>query len=505
MTTHNGIARLGATFAFSTVAVLGAPALASDTELALDGFADPCAMGSEFCLELDGMLAQTDVDGAVETALDDADAPATSRLPERFQADPEARGYRAFIMRELEYIGELDLYGVSAQLPEGWLKFSWDYGWLKANNRFDRYGNSGPVLSPLIFENNGEEQINVDLDVGGHGSGHTFQVSYGIIDPLDFYIEIPFTAMNLRIDPQVNAIDDDGNRIGELAATVLGVEDRMAYDEEQFLYETFPALGRPTPATGYDGRWLLGDINMGFSWNFFRNSRFSSAWTNRVFLPTGHVPAPETNITYATGPQPEIGVGGWGVSTTTGYDLRLYKHSYWVDIILSTEIGFGYFFKQQRDYPSNFVEPMPGLGAIQGFSDMFPDLSNLEGTFDYTPGFNTSWTAQLNVSVALLNFGFAYGWAHSQKPEMNADPAFLSMVDSLELLGQQSRSEVQIGVSTTLLPLYIPASIGIVRRIMVDGRDTLQFTNFWQLSIETFAPLSMIWDKERRRNPPSRD
>ena len=81
---------------------------------------------------------------------------------------------------------------------------------------------------------------------------------------------------------------------------------------------------------------------------------------------------------------------------------------------------------------------------------------------------------------------------------LDADPAFIQMVKGLELLGQQSRSEVQFSVSTTLLPLYVPASIGITRRVMIDGRDTLAFDDFWQLTVETFAPLNMLWDREAR-------
>lgn len=416
-----------------------------------------------------------------------------------FLGDPlPDRGYRRFIVDSIDMISEMDLYGVSAQLPQGWLKIKWDYGWLEANRRFDSDGNLGPPFNPISFELGGEEQLNVDLDLAGSGNGHTFQVSYGILDPLDYYIEVPFTAMNLNLNPVVNAIDEEGNTIGEAAAGLLGVADRMAYNASNFLYETFPELGRPAPATAYDGKWLLGDINTGFSWNIFRNERFSTAWTNRVFLPTGHIPDPESNLTYATGPQPEIGVGGWGVSTTSGYDLRVFKHGFWVDIILSTEIGFGYFFRQERDYPTNFVEPNPA--AVQIDPASFPDLSNLEGSFHYTPGFNMDWSSQLNMAIAGVNFGVAYGWSHSQEPLLDAEPEFVQMVEGLELLGAQSLSEVQLGVSVSLLPLYIPANVGIVRRLMVDGRDALAFDNFWQLTVETFAPLHLLWNRNRGRD-----
>ncbi len=413
-------------------------------------------------------------------------------------ADGNGRvSYREFWMSELVRIGEMDLYGVSAQLPQGYLKVKMDYGWLTANSRYNGQGELGPVFQPIAFELNGEEQLNVSLDLGGSGGGFTFQASYGILDELDWYVELPYTAMNLSLSPVANAIDDEGNTIGTVAAGLLGVEDRMAYNASNFIYETFPQLGRPPVATSYDGKWLLGDINTGLSWNIFRNHRFSTAWTNRIFLPTGNVPNPESSITYATGPQPEIGIGGWGVSTTAGYDLRLYQHAPWLDIILSTDFGFGYFFKQNRDYPTNFTEPDPLAAQLDPRS--FPDLSHLEGSFSYTPGFNLTWTTQLGINVAGVGLSAAYGWAYSQKPMLDADPAFVQMVDGLELLGQQSRSELALGASISLLPLYVPANIGISRRIFVDGRDTLVFSNFWQFTIETFAPLHMLWNRNRDR------
>lgn len=474
---------------FAATFALATPAAAQDTP-------DPTGPldMSTFAEDVDPATVDVEAEAGSRGLRDLADATA-----EEWETDQNGDGrvsYREFWMSELVRIGEMDLYGISAQLPQGYLKIKWDYGWLEADSRFNGQGELGPVFQPITFELNGEQQLNVALDLGGSGHGHTFQASYGIIDELDWYIEVPFTAMNLSLNPETLAVDEEGNTIGETAAGILGVEDRMAYNASNFIYETFPELGRPPVATSYDGRWLLGDINTGFSWNIFRSSRFSTAWTNRIFLPTGHVPSPETSITYATGPQPEIGIGGWGVSTTSGYDLRLYKNSHWIDIILSTDIGFGYFFRQKRDYPTNFVEPNPLASQLDPTS--FPDLSHLDGTFTYTPGFNMTWTSQLGINVAGVGLSVAYGWAHSQKPHLDADPAFVQMVEGLELLGQQSRSELALGASISLLPLYVPANIGISRRIFVDGRDTLVFSNFWQFTIETFAPLHLLWNRDAR-------
>ncbi len=496
------VTALVATLSFSTVAL----AQANDSSLVAE--ADETAPEqstldlTHFAQSPEDSASDAPVETTLEGVLDDIEAEAGAEAEGDSPGLPggwgeNATGYRGWLVSELERLGDYDLYGVSAQLPAGYLKFKWDYGWLSADSRFNGQGERGPVLNPLQFDLNGETQIDVLLDVTGGGNGHTFQSSYGITDPFDWYVEVPFTAMNLNLNPTVRPVDDAGNYIGEAAAGLLGVTDRAAYNAETFLYETLPALGRPAPAVGYDGSWLLGDINTGFSWNFFRNSRFSSALTNRVFLPTGHIPSAETSLTYATGPQPDIGIGSWGVSSTSGYDLRLFKHSYWVDIILSQEIGFGYFFKQQRDYPTNFVEPNPLAAQLDPAT--FPDLSHLDGSFEYTPGFNTSWSSQLNIQLAIFGIGVGYGWRYSQEPVVDGDPDFISMVNAMELFGDQAVNEFQVGLSANLLPLYIPANIGITRRVIVGGRNTLAWSNFWQFSVEAFVPMYLLWDRDRGR------
>ncbi|MCB9519738.1 MAG: hypothetical protein H6698_05085 [Myxococcales bacterium] len=476
-----------------------APVVAQADEPAADAdpTADDPAQVAEDAADGDGDEAPALSDSVIAIIEEPTDVPDVAADGER-----ERLNYREWWMAEAERIGDMDLYGVSAQLPRGYMKAKWDYGWLQADARFNTYGHRGPVLQPLRFDadinGDGVEEriVDVDLGVGGHGHGHTFQFSYGITDPLDFYVEIPFTAMELNLRPQVRAINDAGDTIDPTVAGLLGV-DPQNFHESELLYQAFPALGRPGPATGYDGDWLLGDINAGFSWNPYRTRLFSTAWTNRVYFPTGHIPAPESSLTYATGPQPEIGIGGWGIGTTTGYDLKLCQFGYWFGAVLSTEFGMSYFFKQERPYPTNFVTPSPAAAAID--ARQFPDLSDLEGTFEYTPGIGTTWNSQLNMSFLIFGLGVGYGVRHSQEPILKGDDGFVGMVDSFELLGAQTTQELQLGASVVLLPVYIPARLGISRRIIVGGRDTLVYSNFWQFTLESFAPVSQLWERGRHR------
>lgn len=400
--------------------------------------------------------------------------------------------YVRFWEREIDRIMGMDLYGVSSQLPTGYLSVKWQWDMIKAGNRFDGRRKLGPVFQPIEFDLNGDKQLSVDLDLSGKGGGHTFQFSYGITDPIDFYFEIPFLYMNLAFDPKTAEIDSEGNRIGPAAAALLGVTDRKAYSGQDFMCSTLRQLGRPTPGQKYKGEWLLGDINTGFSWNIFRTHRMSGALTMRVFLPTGRVPDPNNNLTYATGPELEAGIGGWAVGFTQGYDVRVFKHSWWLDIIVSTEFSASYAFEQQRRYPTNFVPPDPTAAGLDPVS--FPDLSRLEGTFSYTPGWGVDWVAKIGIMLFGIGLEAGYGVTHSQTPEIKGDPAFVGMVNGLELLGSQTLWAIQVGASISLAPLYIPVDIGFAWRKVVDGTNAIVFDDYYQLVVKGVIPILPLFD-----------
>ena len=398
-----------------------------------------------------------------------------------------------FIDKEIEKVSGMDLYGVTSQLPEGYLSVKWDWATIKAGKRYNDKRELGPAMPPIEFTEGDQKILSIDMGLEGHGGGHTFQVSYGIIDDLDWYIEFPFTYMHVSFNPKINDIDDDGNKVAPgLYAGLLGISDPKTYSACEFMDNTLPMLGRPAPAIKYDGDWLLGDINTGFSWNIYRTPRFSVALTPRVFLPTGHIPDPENNLLYGTGPELETGVGGWAAGFTQGYDVRLFKYSYWIDIIASTEFTASYAFPQDRAYPDNFVKP--NELAMKLDPAAFPDLSGLEGNFEYRPGWSMEWTVQLQVQLAILGLGVGYGISHTQEPELNGDPNFLQMARSLELLGAQSMEMIQLAASINLLALYIPVDIAFQWRKVIDGYNAIIFDDYYQITVKAYLPLFLLWD-----------
>jgi hypothetical protein len=406
--------------------------------------------------------------------------------PLKIQADDS--WYVRLLKTEIKRVGDKDLFGNSAQLPRGYLSIKYDWTTTKAGSRFDSAGNLGPVMSPISFEENGNTIINVDLGMSGEGGGHGFMVSYGIIDPVDWFFELPFTYMNLNLNPVVGEVDDQGNHIAPgLYANALGVKDTKAYNAADFIYDTMPKLGRASPATSYQGEWLLGDIRTGFSWNYFRNSRISFALVPKVAFPTGKVQHPNNSVIYGTGPAIETGLGGWAMGASHVMDVRLFRLPPWLDVILTTELGVNYGFPQEREYPTNFEPPLEIATQID--ADSFPDLSNLDGTFNYTPGFALDWMAQLSIGAPLLSVGFAYGIQFSQTPWMEGDPDFIRMARALELVGQSELHAIQIGVTTTLLPLYIPVGLGFSYRKAIAGRNVIVLDDYWQFTVTGLVPI----------------
>ncbi len=410
------------------------------------------------------------------------------------------RWWKDYMDSELAKVSEMDLFGVTGQLPRGYFSMKWDWTTIRASQRYNDQRKLGPVMEPIRFKNNqGEDLIAIDMGLEGHGGGHTFQWSYGINDELDWYFELPFTYMNVSFYPTPLPVGT--NRAGETIyideglARQFGIRDPAKFSGCDMNYYVLPMLNRPPVAVNTQARWLLGDINTGFSWNIYRDSRFSVALTPRVFLPTGHTPHPDNNLTYGTGSEIETGIGGWAAGFTQGYDVRLFKYSYWVDIVFSSEFTAAYAFTQKRPYPTNFPDmrnaenpnaPTPGelLDPM-----MFPQLHHLSGTFEYTPGWSVGWNFQLGVQLAMLGLSAGWGFSHTQEPELRGDRSFINMAKGLELLGAQSIEALQLGASLSLFPIYIPVDIGFSWTKVLDGYNAIVFDDYYSLVVKAYIPL----------------
>jgi len=383
-----------------------------------------------------------------------------------------------FLAEQFQVIAMMDPYGVTSQMPRGWAYAKWDYTTITAKHRYDGHRKLGPVLAPFTLDPAaqaliGTDATTADLGVGGNGGGHTFQFSYGINGMIDWYLEIPFTFMNVGFHP------DKG------AAAFL----KFYFEQREM-----------EPMVGYKGQWLLGDINTGFSWNIYRNPWFSVALTPRVYLPTGHVPNPNHTFTFASGPELETGIGGWAFGFTQGYDIRLLPKGLvgWFDIIAPTEFTFTYAVPQRRKYPDNFLKQSELL--LTAFGQPMPTAPAdyvSKSTFGYTPGMGLDWTAQINFSLAVIGFGIGYGITHSAEAEIyDAHPAFEAMAKALQLTGTQTMHGVQLAASINL-GLFM---VGFQWQKVVDGYNAIVFTDYYQLTLKGFFPVGPF-DKPKDVKP----
>ena len=396
-----------------------------------------------------------------------------------------------FVSGEQRHIERLDLYGSTAQLPQGYLGFKYAWSQLKADQRYNGKGELGEIFPPLEFALSGETQLSADLGLTGGGGSHEFMVSYGITDNLNWYIAAPLYYMNVSINPALNDVDDEGNKVGATAAGLLGVQDRKAYDGGDLLYDTFPALGRPTPAARFQGDWLLGDINTGFSWNYQRGKHFSSALVTRLYLPSAHIPPSNQNLFFGTGPEIQVGVGSWGLGLSQLHDLRIVKSKDFT-LVASSEVAMTYYFEQMREYPTNFTTPTAFATALDPIA--FADLSELEGEFGYTPGWGLSGGVSLNASYKALSINAGMMTQFAQKPMLTGDPAFLGMVDSLELVAEVSAQTAQVGALVSLLPLSIPATVSLDWQRVIGGRNVIVYRDFYTARVNFFLPLFLLWN-----------
>lgn len=427
--------------------------------------------------------------------------------------------YTGYWEEWIERIEPLDLYGVTAQLPKGIFGFKWEWNMRNAAGRFDRHRVRTPILDPIAFGEEDNPLLKLDLGASGGGGGITMQFSYGLTDPLDFYFELPLQRMRVKMRPKLQRIEPTALALINSYVTRDGyptadpewfdeqgyVRSRYANEAAAWFLNYLPHLGRPVmtdpgpypedqgPGKVFDSDgYVLGDINLGFSWNYHRNSRWSGALTGRVYLPTGNLADPNSSLTLGTGPGLDRGTGSFGVGFTKGYDVRLFKYQHWVDLIVSAEFTAAYYFKSRRRYP-NFPEPTDGGNALLDLLDperlYFPDMSDLTGkSYEYTPGIGVA--AQMGVSVSVLMFdgGCNIGYQYAQEPELDADWRFETMVRNLEMQAAGHYEVLRCAAGVNLLPLYLPLQIHYQYEKNIGGRNTLIFDDNHWITIQGYIP-----------------
>ncbi len=414
----------------------------------------------------------------------------------------------------LENVIALDLWGISTpQLPKGILKIKYNAEHQKVNQRYNTTGGKDPFAPSLEFPNvfhdllpdvftSNDDIFFVDLqgpDGGGEGFGHTIQMSYGITDALDFYVELPFQRAEVLFDVTYkpgNLSPEEWDIINDVLSGINFISGGPPIDLRTVdgFWNFIEALGRPRLVEHYksDG-WDLGDIHAGFSWNYYKGRHFAAATTCRVYFPTGWQPAPNNSIELFTGAGFPAGTAAWGVSTTQGYDLRLPDPLEWV--IFNLEFTYEYRFRTRRAAPT-FPKRAPVWEEIYqllaseepDIAMLFPDLSDMGNFWHITYGHSFDGEIGLTLNpFKIIPFGVKYAGGWSMEPIIeSSSEEFIQYVENVEIVGEQAKQMIAFGTAISLIPFYIPLNITFQYRIPLWGYGAFVVEENWAITGEFF-------------------
>ena len=265
------------------------------------------------------------------------------------------------------------------------------------------------------------------------------------------------------------------------------------------LWLTFEALGRPRPNLNVGSvSEKIGDMSLAVAWNYHRTENTSYATGFKVGFPTGDVAAADNSLTYALGPEIDLGLGSYSIEVGHIFDIRPPKPYRW--FIISVEAYAAYYFKAKRDAPSTFTEPNPGLKQVldilepimdlDDVTSYFPDLSGLSGKIDYRPGGQLKWVLQFVPTFAWwfpLSFGVTGIYFESSVAEGNV-PGFQELVDALGLVGRAHRYELWGKASIGLFALGIPATVSMGFNHYLAGENVLILEDNYDFTCQIYIP-----------------
>ncbi|MBI5477639.1 MAG: hypothetical protein HY906_02215, partial [Deltaproteobacteria bacterium] len=451
--------------------------------------------------------------------------------------------YTTFWDKELERIIAMDLWGQTTQLPKGYLTVKYQFNTRQGAGRRDKDGNKvgryvngkleetiippiafGGVLNqgqpnevnkPCLLKDYSDCLLAFDPGASGQGGSHEIMISYGVTGRLDYYLQIPTQYHTVRFNPRMLAIDP-------FFAAAAGITDQpLDRRTVDTFYNFVQRLGRPAPYERAHLALGLGDINTGFSWNFLRTKWISSALTYRLYLPTARLANPDNSLAFFTGPDLDAGNHAFAMGAGMGHDFRLpnFIHKN-IEIVISLEWNFAYAFPWERPYPSacpNVYLPPPATpDGCRGFRPpeagasalfdpnhtSFPDLSQMRAqgsTYTYTPGFSQDVSATLNLSFWGVGVGVGVGQSWAQKPEIDGDPAFIAMVDGLQLVAPMRTTAMKVALHVPLFPLNLPATLTLQYQHDLYGANAIYYKNNFYVTLQGYIPDAALFNRDRRK------
>jgi hypothetical protein len=437
------------------------------------------------------------------------------------QAKEVWQSYTDYWDEIINKVDSLDLYGITAQVPQGIFSFKMEYNHRRAAGRYNKARQRTAIVEPITFGGDPENPLlMMDLGASGSGGGMTMQFSYGISDFLNFYFELPFQFMEVQMRPSLIQM----NPLARALLNSYTPSDYPVIEQDWFdangmtlaeyhhqaaewFLNYLPRLGRPSmnaaggypqdlgPGKSYNSNgWVLADINLGFSWNYYRSKHWSGGLTGRMYFPTGGLADPNNSLTLGTGPEIDRGTGALGIGFSKGYDVRLFRYKHWIDVIVSGEFTAAYYFKSKRRYP-DFPKPTADGESLLALLDpermYFPDMSDLTGqAYAYTPGLGCDAKLALGVNFLFFTTSASLAYSYKQEPEINADIRFETMVRNLEMQLAGHYEIMRLSAGINLIPFYIPLEIHYQYEKVVGGRNVLIFDQNHWLTVKGYLPTA---------------
>ncbi|NLH48833.1 MAG: hypothetical protein GX444_09545 [Myxococcales bacterium] len=371
---------------------------------------------------------------------------------------------------------ELDLWGSSSTIPEGFGVMLFGYGTMRAAQRYDNRRKLIDIIPVFDIPDPfhiGGNFFSLDFNVHGSTKGYFAGFMYGITDTL----MIGSTTMLADIEIKMDPIFTPGS------CERLGVATRAEF------YRLLEQLGRPRPKHYYKSEPLdWGDTDLFVTWNWYRSKYFSTATTQRLYLPTAHRAEPDKAIIFALGPDLDVGNAAWGLNLSEAWDFRPPAPANIVTFSLGAEGAI--YFQTKRKSPK-FLKPNRDVWDYmksQGVElDFFPDLSDIDPYYYYTP---PPWVAVSGgFGIGPISLTYRHGWGFNGKYETNS-PGFKKVIDEIGLVGTGDDGKIVAAASLPLTPLYIPGIAQFRFEYRTDGRNSLVFRDVYQMGVGFLIPIA---------------
>jgi hypothetical protein len=387
---------------------------------------------------------------------------------------------------------ELDFWGASQTMPEGFLVPMFGYGTMRAAQRFDNNRHLIDIIPVFHVPDpfrlyNGEHFFDFNFNARGTTRGYLFALIYGISDHVMIGVNTLFADINISMNPIL----------------LPGSCERMGVATLNDFYKLLVQLGRPVPKLSYKSNPLdMGDTAIFVTWNYLRQEYVAAAITPKLYLPTAHRAAPNDNIIFALGPDLDTGSSAWGAGLNPVLDFRLPAPAKLVSFSFS---GEGAVFGQTERTSPKFLKPnqdvIDYLTSQKVQLDLFPDLSDMKPHYYYTP---PPWiAASATMGIGPASFGYRHGWGFMGNFQTNS-PGFVKLIKVIGLVGNGDDGRIFGQVSVPLTPLYIPGLAVFHAEYLTDGRNTMVFRDIYQMGVGFLIPIAPP-PKYRLldRNPPT--